>query len=73
MHEHKDKLKSVLLKYAAYVEKRLDRAIGGEEAEGQPLLMDEVRTVNLLCVTYDRMEHKAETSAPSAMWCAGTD
>ena len=58
----KEKLKSILMKYAEYVEERVEKAKSGEESIKPETLMDEVRTVNVLCVTYERMQHRAQSA-----------
>lgn len=53
-------LKNILIQYAEFVETRLYKAKNGDAEIKAAELMDEVRTVNVLCVTYDRMRHKAQ-------------
>lgn len=50
------------MKYAEYVGERVEKAKSGEESIKHETLMDEVRTVNVLCVTYERMQHRAQSA-----------
>lgn len=57
----KEKLESILAKYTEYVEQRVEKAKNGEISVKPETLMDEVRTVNVLCVTYERMQHRTQS------------
>ena len=57
----KEKLESILAKYAEYVEQRVEKAKNGEISVKPETLMDEVRTVNVLYVTYERMQHRTQS------------